>query len=175
MTAHSAKLLIKGIVGGSLVGFVLGFYAWVTVKDYVLSPVEFEHPRIQEIVEVRFRTAMLCSFVVCFASIGPFIAGAEFGPWIRHAAYGMTTVTLLIALAAIIADRISHPEFASQGKGWSHSIYLDFAHNFAVPIGFFAGTTIGILFGKWKWPEQSSAQSSPSATNMIATAAFRMC
>lgn len=79
------KLIGKGIVGGSLVGFVVGGYAIEMTYDYACGSVDFEHPLAREIVQQRFRNAMLLTFVATFIVIGPFVAFARYGPWLRHA------------------------------------------------------------------------------------------
>lgn len=155
MVARIATLLGKGILGGSLVGLCVGVYALLMTYDYVCGTVDFSHPHAKEIVGNRYRTAVPLAFIIVFAAIGPFIAGAKFGSWLRHAVYGMTAVIALVVLTCLAAAAMTNQQPFNMHKG-SNSEFVKFAREYSVPFGFVVGSIVGMAFGRWRYAGASS-------------------
>ena len=89
MNPSLPRVIISGIVGGALVGLLIGAYVVVLTEDHVIRRADYAHPLSYEQAQSRFSSTLLLAFVVIFAAIGPVLASASFGTWIRHAIYGM--------------------------------------------------------------------------------------
>ncbi len=118
------RILASGILGGVLVGFLIGVYVVVLTADHVIRRDDFLHPLQFEQSESRYGRTVLLAFMIVFASIGPFIAAASFGSWIRHAVYGLVGGVGLVVVVTLIAAAISNQQPFNTYKG-SQSTCID--------------------------------------------------
>jgi len=141
-----ARIVFKGIVGGALVGAVIGAYAVVLTEDHVVQPDGFARPLFFEQDQARYASTVLVAFIGVFTAIGPFIVAASFGPWIRHAVYGLVGSVGLVVVVALIAAAIMNQQPFNMNKV-SHSTCIDIARIYAVPIAIIIGPAVGIQAG----------------------------
>jgi hypothetical protein len=107
----------------------------------ITHPVPYEHS------QSRYASTVLLAFVVVFAAIGPVIAAASFGPWIRHAVYGLVGGVGLVVVVALIGAAITNQQPFNMNKV-SHSTWTDIARIYAVPVMLIIGPVSGILIGR---------------------------
>ena len=165
MRSRLPRILASGILGGILVGFLIGAYAVVLTDDFVILRNDFANPLLYEQSQARYRGTVLLAFIVVFAAIGPFIAAASFGSWIRHAIYGLVGGICLVVTVTLIAAVITNQQPFNHYKG-SQSTCIDFARIYAVPVALLLGPPVGILIGKTKLRQakpHSGAASHPAA------------
>src|SRR5688572_21959709 len=98
------RVLFNGILGGALVGLLIGFYVVLLTTGHVVRRVDFNLAIEFEEAKTRFSWTVLLAFVVVFSFIGPLIASASFGPWVRHAVYGLVvSIGLIVGVALGVA------------------------------------------------------------------------
>ncbi len=140
------QILMKGILGGALAGLLTGAYVVILSTEYVIQRDDFIYPLAFENAEQRYALTVLTAFVVIFAAIGPLVAAASFGPWIRHAVYGLTaSVTLVVAVTLFAAWATNEQPF-NMHKG-SSSWWIDIARVYILPAALVAGPVLGLLTG----------------------------
>lgn len=149
MNARLPRIVVSGILGGALVGFLIGAYVVVLTGDHVIRRDDYRHPLPFEQSQSRYRTTVLLAFVVVFAAIGPIIAAASFGSWIRHAVYGAVGGIGLVVAVALIAAAITNQQPFNSNKE-SHGTCIDIARNYAVPVALIVGPIAGMLIGRWR-------------------------
>ena len=145
------QILMKGILGGALVGFLIGAYVVVLSREHLIQREDFTHPIAFEQAEERYASTMLLAFVVVFAAIGPFVVAASFGPWIRHAVYGaIVGIVVVVAVTLVVAHRRNEQPF-NHYKGASGAC-IDFARQVGLPIGALVGCVIGLAIRRYSRP-----------------------
>ena len=145
------QIVLGGIIGGALVGFLIGAYVVVLTENHVIRRADFAHAVPYEQSQSRYVSTVLFAFAVVFAAIGPFVASASFGGWIRYAVYGLVCSIGMVVCVALIAAAFAGEQPFSMTKG-SPSTYLDIARNYAIPIAIAIGPVAGILFGRLYHP-----------------------
>lgn len=148
MNSRSPRVVIGGILGGGLVGFLIGAYVVVLTHDYVIRSDDYAHPLQYEQSQTRFASTVLLAFIIVFASIGPIIAFASFGTWIRHAVYGMVSAIGMVVIVALIAAAITNQQPFNTMKG-SQRTCIDIACTYAVPAAIILGPGAGILAARF--------------------------
>lgn len=144
------QILVRGILGGSLVGLLIGAYIIVLTGGFVVQRDDFSHPLVFERAELRYHSTVLVSFVVVFAAIGPFIAAGSYGLWIRHAVYGILASIALVVAVTLVAAMITNQQPINMYKG-SKTTCIDIARNYALPAAAVVGPLAGILIGaQWR-------------------------
>ncbi len=146
MNTRVPRIVIEGIFGGALVGFLIGAYVVVLTRGHVIQRADFVYPLAFEQAQSRYLFTMLFVFVAVFAAVGPVIAAASFGPWIRHAVYGLAGGVTLAVVVALLAASIMDQQPFNMYKG-SKSTCIDIARVYAVPVAIIIGPITGILFG----------------------------
>ena len=160
MKTHLLQVLMKGLIGGALVGFLIGAYIVVLSKEHVIHREDFTYPLAFEQAEQRYLSTILLAFISVFAAIGPFIATASFGPWIRHAVYGLTGSVALVVGVTLFAARITNQQPFNRYKG-SESTCIDLARIYLLPAALVTGPVIGLLIGALS---RRSGKKSPTNT-----------
>ncbi len=114
---------------------------------YVLRPDDFDAPLRYQQTHSRYKATLLMTFVVVFSLLGPVIASASFGAWLRHAVYGLTTsVAIVVAVALLGAALADQQPFNMHKEAASTSI--DLARTRGVPAAIVLGPIAGILIGR---------------------------
>ena len=149
MNARLPRIIVSGILGGVLVGFLIGAYVVVLTGDHVIRRDAYAHPLQYEQSQSRYGTTVLLAFMVVFAAIGPVIAAASFGSWIRHAIYGLVGGVGLVVVVTLIVAAIMNQQPFNMYKG-SHRTCIDIARIYAVPVALIIGPVAGILIGRWR-------------------------
>lgn len=139
-------ILSRGIIGGVLVGFLIGAYVVMLTEHHVIQRDDYVYPIRFEQAESRYGTTVLFAFVVVFAAIGPFVAAASFGPWIRHAVYGLTCGIAVVAGVALVSAIVTDQQPFNMQKG-SKSTCIDIARIYTLPVAIVVGPAVGILTG----------------------------
>ncbi len=147
MDSRLPRTVFSGILGGALVGFLIGAYVVVLTKDHVLHVDDFSIARRYEQSQSRYVSTVLSAFIATFAAIGPFVASASFGGWIRHAVYGLVSTIGTVVCVTLIAAAITGQQPINMMKG-SPSSYIDVARVYAIPVAIIVGPIAGILVGK---------------------------
>ena len=146
MLTRIALTVIKGVLGGAAVGLLIGAYAMGLTAGQVLRRDEFSAAILFEEAELRYAKAVILSFVVTFAAIGPYVAAANFGPWIRHAAYGLAASVGLVVGIALLAAAMTNQQPFNRYIG-SKSTCIDIARDNGLPLALLLGPPAGILIG----------------------------
>jgi hypothetical protein len=144
MKAHLPQILTRGLIGGALVGLLIGAYVIVLSKDHVIRHEDFSHPLVYEQAESRFISTVILAFTIVFAGIGPFIAAASFGPWIRHAIYGLTGSVFVVVAVTLLAAGINKEQPFNSNKV-AKSTCIDLARIYFLPAALVAGPVVGLL------------------------------
>ncbi len=142
------RVVLSGILGGALVGFLVGAYVVVLSQGHVIRRDDFADALAYEQTQWRFISTVVAAFVVVFAAIGPVVASASFGVWIRHAVYGMVSAVGVVVGVTLIAAAITGQQPLNMTKG-SPSTYIDIARAYAVPVAIITGPIAGILIGRF--------------------------
>jgi len=140
--------VFSGILGGALVGFLIGAYVAVLTKDHVLHRDDFSIALHYEQSQARYVATVLLAFVATFAVIGPFVASASFGGWIRYAVYGLVSSIGIVVCVTLMAAAIKGQQPINMMKV-SPSTYIDVARVYAIPGAIIVGPIAGILVGKF--------------------------
>lgn len=156
MNSRLSQILVSGIIGGVLVGFLIGAYVVVLTQDHVIHRDDFSNPLPFEQSQSRYGATVLVAFMVVFAAIGPAIAAATFGSWIRHAVYGLVSSVVLVVTVTLIVAKFTDQQPFNLHKG-SRSTCIDIARQYAVPVALIVGPVAGMLIGKWLNRKQSLA------------------
>ena len=142
-------LLVKGIICGAFVGLLVGAYVVFQSEDRVIRRDDFTHPVTLEQAQERYSSTVILAFVAVFAAIGPYIAAASFGPWIRHAVFGLTGGVLLVVAGALLAAGITNQQPFNSNKV-SKSTCIDVAFIYLLPAAVIVGPVVGLLVGKFR-------------------------
>lgn len=155
------------MVGGAFVGLLIGLYVVVLAEAIVLRRGDYVNALSFEQAQQRYRFAVSLAFVVVFAAMGPFVAMATFGKWLRHAVYGlMCAIMVVIGVTLIVAAITGQQPFgAVKGAG---RVCIDFARNYAVPMAAVVGPWIGVLVG------ETSTAEVPQSSQPVAQPATRV-
>jgi len=146
MKPQLPQILLKGIIGGAFAGFLFGAYVAVLYKGHVIQRDDFNSPLAFEQAEQRYVSTTLLAFVSVFAGVGPFIAAGSFGPWVRHAVYGLVASVALVVVATLVAAGIANQQPFNMYKG-SKSEWIDLGRVYLVPGALIAGPVAGLLIG----------------------------
>lgn len=148
MDSRLPRAVFSGTFGGALVGFLIGAYVVVLSKDHVLHREDFSVALRYEQSQSRYVSTVLLAFVATFAAIGPFVAFASFGAWIRHAVYGLVSTIGTVVCVTLMAAAITGQQPINMMKG-SPSTYIDVARLYAIPVAIIVGPIAGILVGNF--------------------------
>lgn len=164
MNARPLLILLRGGIGGLLVGILIGAYVALMTVGHVIREDEFQSRLQYELAQERYRATVLLAFMAVFTFIGPFIAAAAFGSWIRHAIYGLVAGLGLVVAVTLITAAITNQQPINRHKG-SSSTCIDIARMYAFPAMIVIGPCVGILVGKWLCqPDVCSSDSSVQAS-----------
>lgn len=141
------RRIIGGIVGGALVGLLIGAYVGLLTEDHVIRRADFAQPQPYEQSKSRFLSTVLVAFALVFAAVGPVIASASFGRWIRHAVFGMVAAIGSVVVITLVTATITNQQPFNMMKG-SPSTCIDIARNYAVPAAVIVGPIAGIWVGR---------------------------
>lgn len=147
MDSRLPRAVFSGTLGGTLVGLLIGAYVVVLSVDHVLHRGDFSVPIHYEQSKSRYVSTVLLAFVATFAAIGPFVAFASFGGWIRHAVYGLVVAIGTVVFVTLVAAAITGQQPINMMKG-SPSTYIDVAREYAIPVAILVGPIFGILVGR---------------------------
>lgn len=140
-------IVVKGILVGGLIGFLSGAYVALLTKGYVLRREDYLSSILYEQTKSRFIFSMLLTFVIVFAAIGPVVAAASFGPWLRHAVFGLVGGIGTVVFCALACAAIANQQPFNMRKG-SSSTYIGRARVYAIPMAFIVGPIVGIWLGR---------------------------
>jgi hypothetical protein len=124
MNARPLLILVRGGLGGLLVGFLIGAYVVFLTSHHVIHEDEFQFRLQYELAQERYGVTVLLAFMAVFTFIGPFIAAAAFGSWIRHAVYGLVAGLGLVVAVTLIAAAITDQQPINKHKGSSSTCNL---------------------------------------------------
>lgn len=148
MTTTVLRRILSGVIGGMLVGGLVGIYVTEQTSNYVVQQDDYLAPSLYEQATGRYRHTILLAFVVSFALIGPFVANASFGDWLRPAVYGMVGAFILLILFTNMVSLLSRqPSFNPKGPQGYH---IDAARNYGVPAAVILGPAAGLLLQRWR-------------------------
>lgn len=136
------RRVISGVFCGSLIGAVIGVYVFMLTADSVILRDDFDHVVSWEQAADRFRWTLLISFSIVFALVGPFVANARFGTWLRPAVYGLVVSMAILCTATLIASAFTKQQPVYMHKGAGRD-YADAALRIGVPLSFVFGPVIG--------------------------------
>ena len=139
------ETILKGVLGGVFTGFILGFYLTVLTRDYVIEPGHFQTDVLFEQGQVRFTQVVMLGCMGILALVGPFIVAAEFGPWLRHAVYGLVGCLALVVNEPLVYN-----------SKMADTTCIDAARLYGIPAAFVLGPIVGIMIGgaREKWYRQ---------------------
>ncbi|MDF1743928.1 MAG: hypothetical protein P1V19_09535 [Gimesia sp.] len=146
MLLRQTGVILKGIVGGAVVGLFLGIYVVGLTTHYVIQRSEYSYPLLYENAQGRYFTTVLLCFVIIFSVVGPFVASASFGPWLRHAVYGLVGCIALVVGVALVGAAIQSEQPFHKNK-LSGRTCIDAARLYGIPASFVIGPLAGILIG----------------------------
>ncbi len=146
---HTAGSILKGVIVGAYIGYVLGKYLCILTSRYVIQYIDYTHSLYYEKAQERFCEMIVLSFVIVFAFIGPFVAAASFGRWMRHAVYGLVgCIALVVGVTLARAAYLDEQPFHESYMDGSTSI--DAARLYGIPASFVIGPLAGILIGRFR-------------------------
>tara|TARA_R110002111_G_scaffold262504_1_gene338849 strand:- start:1052 stop:1480 length:429 start_codon:yes stop_codon:yes gene_type:complete len=138
---------------------LLGMYLCVLTIDYVIQRSDYAQPLLFEQAQIRYSSAVILSLMIVFSLVGPFIAAASFGPWLRHAVYGLVGCIALVVGVALVGAGIKNEQpfnkLKSDGNGKTDCI--DAARLYGIPVSFVIGPIAGILIGR-QWIKQAETE-----------------
>ncbi len=149
MKIHIVGVILKGICVGALSGLVLGFYICVLTSRYVIQRADYSHPLFYENAEGRYNSTVILSFVLVFSVVGPFVASASYGRWMRHAVYGLVGCIGLVVVLALTGAVIKNEQPFHMNK-ISERTCIDAARLYGIPASFVIGPLAGILIGGYR-------------------------
>lgn len=141
------QILAKGILGGALVGFLISAYVVEVSREYVFQQEDFAHALAFEQTEQRYASTVVLALVLVFAGIGPFVAAATFGPWLRHAVYGFVGSFFVVVGMVVVAAALTNQQPFNMHKG-SGSTWINIGRLYGVPAALLVGPVVGLLIGK---------------------------
>lgn len=149
MKKGTAFLVVKGICVGAVAGLLLGKYICVLTSNYVIQRTDYLHPLYYENAEGRYNSMVILSFVLVFSVVGPFVASASFGRWMRHAVYGlMCCIALVVGVALMGAAYLNEQPF--HDSYMDGATCIDTARLYGIPASFVIGPLVGILIGRYR-------------------------
>ena len=149
MWGQRIRNILKGVIGGAFVGLFLGAYTASLTLGHVIQKADFAHPTLFEMAEFRYRWTLILSYLFVFSLMGPFFAAVTFGPWMRHAVYGLLGCVALVVGVALLGALISGEQPFNHFKGASRT-WIDAARLYGVPASFVIGPIVGILIGRYQ-------------------------
>ncbi|HUE74833.1 MAG TPA: hypothetical protein VMP01_28455 [Pirellulaceae bacterium] len=141
------KTLFSGVVGGAMIGLLIGVYVLDLTVDYVVQHDDFAHPVAFEEAQARYSRTIVTAFVLAFSVVGPYVAAASFGPWIRHAVLGLVGSIVTVVIVALIAALLTNEQPFNRSKG-SESTSIDIARMYGIPAAIVMGPVIAMLVGR---------------------------
>lgn len=141
------ELILKGMVGGAFAGLILGFYVTVLTRNYVIQQSHYQTVIFFEEGRVRYMQVVMLSIIGILSLIGPFIAAADYGPWLRHAVYGLVGCISLVVGAALLGTIIRKEHFVYHSK-MAEMTCIDAARLYGLPTAFVLGPIAGVLIGR---------------------------
>jgi uncharacterized sodium:solute symporter family permease YidK len=148
MVIQVLRTVLKGIIGGACFGFLIGAYIVVLSKAYVIRSNDFTYPMAYEETEERYASTLVLFFVTVFAVIGPYIAAASYGPWLRHGVYGLVCSVAAVVVTTLIAASIADQQPFNMHKT-ATSEWIDLARVYLLPGALVAGPVIGMWVGRF--------------------------
>jgi predicted small integral membrane protein len=131
MNSRMPRVVLSGILGGTLVGFLIGMYVVVLTESHVIRRDDYAAALFHEQAQLRYVSTVLQAFVVVFAAIGPVVASASFGGWIRHAIYGLVSAIALVVCVTLVAAALTGQQPINMMRE-SPSTYINFARIYAM-------------------------------------------
>lgn len=141
------QTIIRGLVGGILVGFVIGSYILGLTSYYVIQSADFVHEVAREHADSRYATVILVSFMAVFATIGPYFSAGSYGPWLRHATYGLVGAVMLVTIIGLIGAAMTNEQPFYSNK-LSNREWIDGARFYGIPVAVLIGPVTGMLIGQ---------------------------
>lgn len=155
MLLRQTGVILKGIIGGVIIGLFLGLYVTMLTTQYVIPRSEYSHSLLYANAEGRYFTTVVLSFVIIFSVVGPFVASASFGTWMRDAVYGLVGCIALVVGVALVGAAIQSEQPFHIDKS-SGRTCIDAARTYGIPLSFVIGPLAGIIIGSW-WRKQKEA------------------
>jgi len=154
MLLRQIGVILKGIIAGAYIGYVLGKYICVLTSSYVIQSIDYSHSFYYAKTQERFSEMIVLSFVIVFTIVGPFVAAASLGRWMRHAFYGLLgCMTLVVEGALMRAAYLNENPFFNDSYHNTHMIEstsIDAARLYGIPASFVIGPLAGILIGLYR-------------------------
>lgn len=138
------RRIIAGVIGGSLIGAVAGLYVTMVTVDSVILRDDFDHVVSWEQAADRFRWTLLISFSIVFALVGPFVANARFGTWLRPAVYGLVLSLVVLCTGTLLLAAMAQQQPVYMHKGAGRD-YADAAFRIGVPLSLVFGPVAGVF------------------------------
>jgi hypothetical protein len=152
--------ILRGVVVGFLTGLLLGVYVCILSGSHVIRRSDYAFPILYEEAQSRYVSVILTSFSLVLAAVGPVVTAASFGPWIRHAVYGLVGgISLVLIVALVCAACLNQLPFNRSYLAYSTSI--DLARMYFVPIAVVVGPICDIIVGRIQYP--ASNRNAPGA------------
>jgi len=146
-TMNLVGTTLKGVIGGAYAGLIFGFFVSALTRDYVIQRGDYKLPLLFEEAQMRFTQVVILSCIVILSLIGPFIAAASFGPWIRHALYGLLGCVALVVGVALFGALVQGEQPLVNLKG-AERTWIDRARFYGIPAAFVVGPIVGIVIGR---------------------------
>ncbi|QDT97558.1 hypothetical protein [Gimesia aquarii] len=146
---QSVGTILKGVCVGAFSGLLLGFYICVLTSQNVIQRADYTHPILYENADGRYNTAVILSFVLVFSVVGPFVASASYGRWMRHAIYGLVGCLAIVVAVALIGAAINNEQPFNMLKVAERS-FIDAARVYGIPASFVIGPFAGIMIGRYR-------------------------
>lgn len=156
MTSTLPTTIARGTLVGLLAGLLIGAYVSILSADYVVQRADYTTSLRYEEAQSRYASVVVSAFGVVFAVVGPVVAAASFGSWIRHAVYGLVGgIGLVLVVSLTCAAGLNQRPFNPHKTAYSTSI--DLARLYFVPIAVIVGPICGILIGNIRNSVQNNA------------------
>lgn len=96
--------------------------------------------------------AVVSAFVAAFAMIGPYVAAGSYGPWIRHAIYGLVGCVGIVVGLAVFAGFFYELLYGQRPfrSSQSFDMWYGMAHHIGICL-IVIGPWIGIGIGCWRF------------------------
>lgn len=139
---------LKGVISGAFIGLFLGVYISNLTIGYVIQSTDYVNRTMFEMAESRFSSILILSFVTILTLIGPYVASTTFGPWPRHALYGLLGGVVLVVGIALLGAFIQGERPFYGSKLLAEQTWIDAARGYGIPAAFVVGPIVGILIGR---------------------------
>lgn len=143
--------IVKGVIGGAFAGLFVGVVLANLTVGYVIQRTDYVHATLFEMAERRYCNVVLLSVILLFVLIGPFFAAVSFGPWLRHAMYGLLGGVALVVGIALLGAWVQGERPFYGNKVSSEENRIAAARGYGIPAAFVIGPLAGVLIGRyWK-------------------------